>query len=136
MRGSENKEKAMKRNLKSLLCLACLAVLVCFASVGRADVLTTRAGTLASAQTSTGVSANSVVADGATALYVEYVITGTASVLLRQMIPGGTNALPVVDSTQTANVILKIDKPAGVFDASSTISSGTVTVKYATVQER
>jgi len=99
--------------------------------VGAAD-LVYPTGSLATNQTSATTSANTVQVNGATALYVEYVIdSGTATIELQQKLKNGTNYQTVSGSSQSSETILKIDNPAGTFQAEVTAcSSCDVSVIY------
>lgn len=126
----------MKRtNVRLLLLVGFLALLTVQPTDVWAERLSSSAGTLANAQATTGVSANSVIADGSTSIYFEITVSAAGpSIALRQQITGSSTPLNLVAIgilPATATSIYRVDLPAGIYDAYTTISSGgPVTIKY------
>ena len=109
-------------------------IVVASASWALAATLTGRVGTLATAQTTTGGSANTVRLEGQQVLYLEYDITaGTGTIQAEQKIRDGTNFIlvPDVSSISTTDAVVKIPEPAGEYRSNVTACTGcSWTVKY------
>lgn len=123
--------------MKKLLVLVGIVLLLMCGGKSYAAMLRADTGTLTSAQVADGASANGVVTTGARAIYVEYVITGTATVTIEQQLLGGTNFQSVSGSASAANAILKMEYPSGVIRTKvAGCSNCSVTTKYEMVFDR
>jgi len=96
-------------------------------------------GVLASAQAATGASANFLrVVNGPVSLFADYTIAaGTATIQIEQRAHAAASFRAVTGSSQSASVTLKIDDPAGDYQANVTAcGSCNVTVRYRLVFQR
>lgn len=111
--------------------LAVLCGLLLFAPVADATILTAQVGTLATyTGTTTGTSADSVMADGTHAICFLAKLTSTGTVAIEQSIDNGTTWTAITGGSATATGTICLADPLGLYRSNVTANGSGVTVKW------